>query len=86
MNIRELQVYLRSWLCLYVMETHPEFHNIMTLNADIFNSQEDLNIIKQHIDNRRKSKTHNKLQAQETRHYKLDGTKLYWWTFQDMKI
>jgi hypothetical protein len=46
MNIWELQVYLRSWLCLYVMETHPEFHNTMTLNADIFNSQEDPNSMK----------------------------------------
>jgi len=59
------------------METHPEFRNIMTLNADIFNSQEDPNSMKWHIDNRMKSKLRNKLQAQETRHYKLDGTMLY---------
>ena len=35
--------HMRRWLCLYVMETHPKFHNIMTLNAHIFNSQEDPN-------------------------------------------
>lgn len=75
---------MRSWL--YVMETHLKFHNIMTLNADIFNSQEDPNGMIWHIDNRMKSKICNKLQAQKTRHYKLDGTMLYWWTFQDMKI
>jgi hypothetical protein len=59
------------------METHPEFHNITTLNADIFNSQEDPNSEKWHIHNRMNSEIHNKLQAQKTRHYKLDGTMLY---------
>jgi len=71
MNIWELQVYLCSWLCLYVMETPPEFHNIMTLDADIFNSQENLNSMKRHTNNRMKIKILNKLQAQETRRYKL---------------
>ena len=86
-NIWELQVCLCSWLCLYIMESHSKFQNIMTLNADIFNSQEDPNnSMKWHIDNKMKIKIHNMLQALEIRHNKLDGTMLYWWTFQDMKI